>query len=280
MHKRYDNQTAAFLTQHGKESLLAPVLEPFLGCKIQRVEGFDTDQLGSFSGEVQRLENQVDTARRKARIGMDLANLPIGIASEGSFIADPLSGMIPWNIEVVVWLDTRSQFEVVGIAQGPTLSLHKAIQSLAELETFANQAQFPAHHLTLRPQSESDNRLHKGIASWDQLRHTFIDCQNQSTNGRVYVEHDYRAFCHPTRQAMIQRAVHDLMQKFESICPRCAAPGFAVTAHRPGLACRTCGNPTKLPNAYTQTCSACNHAEEKAAQEQSADPSRCDVCNP
>lgn len=280
MHKRYDQQIAAFLTQHGKESLVAPILEPFLGCKIQRVEGFDTDQLGTFSGEVDRLETQVETARRKARIGMALADLPIGMSSEGAFIPDPLSGLIPWNIEVVVWLDTLENFEVIGVAQGPTLSLHKAIQNLSELEKFAAQAQFPAHHLTLRPQSESDRRLYKGITNWDQLRQTFIDCQNQSNNGYVYVEHDYRAFCHPTRQSMIQRAVHDLVQKFDSICPRCAAPGFAITAHRPGLPCRACGHKTKLASAYTQTCTACHFSEEKATPQPSADSSRCDVCNP
>ena len=54
MQKLYSGQTAAFLTQHGKESLVAPILEPFLGCKISQIEGYDTDQLGTFSGEVKR----------------------------------------------------------------------------------------------------------------------------------------------------------------------------------------------------------------------------------
>lgn len=280
MHKRYSGQTAAFLTQHGKETLVAPILEPFLGCKVRQIQGYDTDQLGTFSGEVKRLDNQIETARQKARIGAELSDLPLAIASEGAFIPDPLGGLVPWNIEVVLWLDTTSAYEVIGIAQGPTLSLHKAIHTLAELESFAKNADFPAHHLVLRPQDESDVRIHKGIFDWDHLRQTFIDCQNQSSNGLVYVEHDHRSFCHPTRQVMIQRAVQDLVQKFQSICPRCTSPGFAKTGHTSGLACQLCGNKTNLPVAFTMGCNHCHYTEEKLATETSADPRWCDVCNP
>lgn len=280
MHKRYSGQTAAFLTQHGKETLVAPILEPFLGCKVRQIDGYDTDQLGTFSGEIKRLGNQIETARQKARIGAALSDLPLAIASEGAFIPDPLGGLVPWNIEVVLWLDTTSEFEVIGIAQGPTLSLHKAIQTLSELESFAKNADFPAHHLVLRPQSDSDMRIHKGIADWDHLRQTFLDCQSQSSNGSVFVEHDHRSFCHPTRQIMIQRAVQDLVQKFQSICPRCTSPGFAKTGHTSGLPCQLCGHQTNLPLSFTMGCSNCQHTEDILATEKTADPRWCDVCNP
>ncbi len=61
----------ALLTQHGKEKVLAPVLEPGLGCRIEHVTGFDTDQLGTFTREIPRHGTQIEAARRKARIGMD-----------------------------------------------------------------------------------------------------------------------------------------------------------------------------------------------------------------
>lgn len=280
MPKRYAGQTAAFLTQHGKETLVAPILEPFLGCDIQLINGYDTDQLGTFSGEVKRLDNQIETARKKARIGAELSGLPLAIASEGAFVPDPLGGLMAWNIEVVLWLDTASGFEVIGLAQGPTLSLNKAVQKFSELEIFANNAGFPAHHLVLRPQTESDLRIHKGVSDWDRLQQTFNECQSQSTNGWVYVEHDHRSSCHPTRQAMITRAVHDLVEKFQSICPSCTSPGFAKTGHRPGLKCQLCGNTTSLPVSFTMSCQNCHHTEEKPADEQTADPRWCDVCNP
>ena len=42
----YAGQKIALLTQHGKESVIAPVLEPHLGCTVTLVSGYDTDQLG------------------------------------------------------------------------------------------------------------------------------------------------------------------------------------------------------------------------------------------
>lgn len=280
MRQRYDGKTAALLTQHGKETLLAPILEPLLGCEIQHVQGYDTDQLGTFSGAIKRLDSQIETARKKALIGMDLAGSTLGVASEGAFVSDPWSGLMPWNIEVLVWVDRQSDFEVVGIAQGPTRSLHQAVRSVSELEAFAQAAGFPQHHLVLRPQNASDPRLHQGIADWDQLKQTFRQCQEQSSNACVYAENDHRAFCHPTRQAMIQRAAQDLVKKFESICPRCSAPGFAASQHTSGLLCRSCGSKTRLPVSYTMCCNACHYTEEKRSTPNFADPSRCDVCNP
>ena len=61
------------LTQHGKESLLAPLLGQSLGWAVERVDGFDTDTLGSFTREVDRPGSQLEAARTKARTGMALA---------------------------------------------------------------------------------------------------------------------------------------------------------------------------------------------------------------
>lgn len=76
--------STAFLTKHRKESLVAPILEPFLGVRLLHVDGFDTDALGTFTRDVKRVDSQLDTARKKARIGMDLGGTRMGIGSEGS----------------------------------------------------------------------------------------------------------------------------------------------------------------------------------------------------
>ena len=41
----------AMLTQHGngKESVIAPVLDTALGCRVERVMGYDTDILGTLT---------------------------------------------------------------------------------------------------------------------------------------------------------------------------------------------------------------------------------------
>jgi hypothetical protein len=65
---RYIGAPVAFLTKHGKQALVAEPLEVALGCRLIHTDGFDTDQLGTFSREIHRLEGQRDTARRKAGI--------------------------------------------------------------------------------------------------------------------------------------------------------------------------------------------------------------------
>lgn len=280
MNQRYLGKTVACLTQHGKVPLIAPILEPALGCRITLTSGYDTDLLGTFTGEVKRLESQIDTARRKARIGMDLSGLPIGLASEGAFGADPFGGLLPWNIEVLIWLDDDSQLEVVGIAQGPARHLQRLIRSVEELDKFSLEAGFPDHHLVLRPQSATDPRVRKGLHRWDALRQTFLECLGESDNRRVYAEHDLRAFCNPTRQSMIQQAAVDLLKKIQSCCPQCARPGFSITGHTPGLPCRSCGHPTRLARSFRWTCASCHHSREDPVAEQHAGPERCDICNP
>jgi hypothetical protein len=47
--------------------------------------------------------------------------------------------------------------------------------------------------------------------------------------GTAFVETDMRAHRNPTRMRAIKRATLDLVRRFRSPCPVCAAPGFAVT---------------------------------------------------
>jgi hypothetical protein len=280
MNPRYLGKSVACLTQHGKVPLIAPILEPELGCHIVQATGYDTDLLGTFTGEVNRLEGQIDTARRKARIGMELSGLPIGLASEGTFGADPFGGLMPWNIEVLVWLDDEQALEVVGIAQGPARHLHRVIRSVEELDKFTLEAGFPDHHLVLRPQSATDQRVRKGLQRWDALRQAFLECLRASSNQRVHAEHDLRAFCNPTRQSMIRQAAADLLNKLQSCCPQCARPGFAKTRHVPGLPCRACGHPTRLARSFVWSCASCQHTRDDATPDRYAGPERCDICNP
>ena len=45
---------------------------------------------------------------------MQLSGLPFGLASEGSFGPDPMVGMFPWNVELLIFLIKRklSNFNV------------------------------------------------------------------------------------------------------------------------------------------------------------------------
>ena len=277
----YRGEPVALLTQHGKEQMLAPLLAAALGCRVQHVTGFDTDQLGTFSREVTRPGSQRDAARQKAGIGMRLAGLSVGLASEGAFGPDPMSGMFSWNTEMVIWLDHRHGLEIVGMAQGPARSAHLQTANWAEVESFANREDFPRHQLVLRPGEQHDSRIVKGIADWDTLKTQFQQAQALSANGWVFIETDLRAHANPTRMNTIERAALDLVQRLQSACPACEAPGYAVVESIGGLTCADCGAPTSVRRGEIWGCVACEHQHTVWRTDlMEASPAQCPVCNP
>ncbi|WP_310611629.1 DUF6671 family protein [Limnohabitans sp.] len=198
----YKNNKVAFLTKHGKEALLRAPIETALGCQLIHTDAYDTDLLGTFTRDQIRLCSQLEAAKKKASIGMSLTGTSVALASEGSFGMDPFSGFIPWNTEVVVWIDQKLGIELVGIAQGPAQSLHKVIKSINELEAFVRKANFPDHQLVLRPQDQDHQDIIKGIDNLADLVKGFEWAKKKSINGSVFIENDLRAHCNPTRQGV------------------------------------------------------------------------------
>ena len=280
-HLCYQGSQVALLTQHGKQHFVREPLEKALGCQLVHTDGYDTDQLGTFTRELTRAGSQLDAARKKAAIGMALTGASLGLASEGSFGADPYGAFMPWNTEVVLWVDRLTGHEVTGFAHGPARSLHKMVKNPQELESFAQEAGFPEHHLVLRPESPEHPDMDKGLRDPDALMKAFHLAHAKSSNGAVFAENDLRAFSNPTRQKMIVKATLDLIQKLLSACPSCATPGYWPSQQIPGLPCRACGSLTRLPKAEIWGCKKCGHEEQRALSTQPwADPARCDFCNP
>lgn len=277
----YSGRRIALLTQHGKELVLAPVLDTALGCRVERVTGFDTDTLGTFTRDIPRAGTQLEAARRKARIGMGLSGVPLGLASEGAFGADPVAGLFPWNVELLVFIDDERGIEVTGMAQQPTRLGHLLTDDWKRAAEFGRQAGFPEHHLVVRPQGQDDPRIEKGIATWTAFEAAFLCAQGEADNGQVFVEQDLRAHAHPTRMEVIRLAAADLAAKLDSSCPACGAPGFWVVERLAGMPCADCEAPTAEIRADIHGCLKCGHREMRVrVGREHADPCRCDHCNP
>lgn len=120
--------------------------------------------------DIPRAGTQLEAARRKARLGMELSGLPLGIASEGAFGPDPFMGMLPWNVEILVWIDDALGIEVVGSAAGKAVFAHRQAYSLEQAEDFARSVQFPSHGLVVRPDDEHHPEFRKGLCDWDSFR--------------------------------------------------------------------------------------------------------------
>jgi hypothetical protein len=277
----YEGQAVAFLTQHGKQDLVRDELQAALGCVLVHTDEHDTDQLGTFTRDIDRLGSQLAAAKKKIELGMALTGARVGMGSEGAFSMDPFTHMMPWNTEIVHWTDLARGIEVTGWAHGSAKSLHRSVKTIAQLEQFAAEASFPSHHLVVRPDHASHPDIHKGLKDTHSLHQAFEQALANSLKGVVFVENDLRAFCNPTRQAIIRKAVQDLIDKLLSACPSCTRPGFVIKQKIPGLPCLACGAKTRLPIAEIWHCQVCKTEEERPVnQGELANPSRCEFCNP
>ncbi len=277
----YVGERIALLTQHGKERVITPALEQALGCSVELVSGYDTDQLGTFTRETPRHGSQLDAATRKARIGLTLARVSAGVASEGSFDRDPFTGLLPWNVEIVVLVDDVRGYTLVGSAQGAAKSGHLRAGEWEAAERFARESGFPEHGLVIRPDSVDDRRIIKGLDTWESYAEAFSRSKALAANGNVFIEVDLRAHANPTRMELIRLAAEDLARKLRSLCPSCEAPGYWVIERRAGLPCASCGLPTREALSEIWGCPSCGLRESlEVSRGEPADPGRCDYCNP
>ena len=91
----FEGRPLIIATKHEKEKVIAPILEKELGVKCFLALDLDTDKLGTFSGEVERHDDPITTARKKCLLAMELTNCDLAVASEGSFGPHPTIFLFP-----------------------------------------------------------------------------------------------------------------------------------------------------------------------------------------
>ena len=268
-------------TRHGKENVLAPILEPGLGVVCQTVPELDTDQLGTFTGEVERVLPPLDAAREKCRLAMELTGHDLAIASEGSFGPHPSLPFLPADEEFLLLVDRRNALEIAVRECSPRTNFSSAqVSTEEELMAFARGVFFPSHALILKSGPSEPTGIRKGISRMDDLLAGFQSLLER--HGSVQVETDMRAMYNPTRMGVIEEAGRKLVERCLASCPSCGRPGFGVREVRTGLPCAQCGIPTRGVIASVLRCEGCGHCREDAYPDgiTEADPGRCDACNP
>lgn len=299
----YAGARIALATMHGKAEALAPAFAA-LGATLVVAEGIDTDALGTFSGEVPRLQPPLETAIAKARLAMAATGLPLGLATEGSFGPDPVVGLVPLHREIAVLVD-----DLRGIVVSEQLNTHDTNYAGRWLragdlptkdildDTLLRRWGFPEHALIVRSEpfetaslahehprthahshtyTHADARegadegarmrpqVRKGLRDRAALAAAIDDCLAASVEGRVRVETDMRAHLNPTRMRNIALLGERLVERLRMPCSRCGAPGFGRVDVVTGLPCADCGAPTAGILAEMHACGACGHREQRA----------------
>lgn len=278
----YAGRQVCLTTHHGKQRALARPFRAGLGAELL-VSDCDTDQLGTFSGEVERPADALSTCRRKAQLGLARSGLNLGLASEGSFGPHPAVPLLTAGVELLLFIDLERQLEVVE----QRLDLHTnfsrfRLEPGADPDPWLRRIGFPSHAVILRPESDPPVPCIKGIRSATALEQAIANGRAAAGSEPLVLETDMRAHLNPTRMAAIRRLGFRLARRLASHCPACSAPGWGLTGTRAGLPCSWCGAPTELTRWEVWSCVACDHTEERprADGRHEADPAHCPWCNP
>jgi hypothetical protein len=268
-------------TKHHKEMVIAPILTEALGVDCSVPDNFDTDLLGTFSGEIERKSDPISTVRQKCLMAMEQNNCDLGLASEGSFGAHPTVYFATANEELLIFIDKKNNLEVIVREISTATNFNaKEIQNTRDLLDFADKAYFPSHSLILRKSKDENLDIIKGISDKESLLKAYSYLFEKY--GTVYVETDMRAMYNPMRMAVIEGAAKKLVEKINSLCPSCQTPGFDITDFKEGLECSLCYMPTQSIKSLIYSCQHCKYTKEEMypKNKTSEDPMYCDFCNP
>lgn len=277
----FEDRNLIIATKHKKEDVIAPILEKELGVKCFVSSDLDTDLLGTFTGEIERKEDPVSSARNKCYMAMELTNCDLAIASEGSFGPHPTLFFIPADDEILVFVDKKNGLEIIAREISTESNFNGSeIKTEKNLLKFAAKANFPSHGLILRKSKDEYSNIEKGITDAAVLSKVFFKLINDF--GTAFVETDMRAMYNPTRMKIIERAAKKLIKKINTLCPVCNMPGFGITDAKEGLPCEICNFPTRSTISYLYSCQKCSYKKEEKYPKgkQTEDPMYCDYCNP
>lgn len=277
----FNERKLLIVTKHEKEKVIAPILEKELGVKCFVAENFDTDVLGTFTGEVERKDDPISTARNKCLMAMRLSNCDLAIASEGSFGLHPSIFFAHADDEMLLFIDKKNNLEIIARELTTDTNFNgEEIKTEKQLRDFAKQVKFPSHGLIIRKAKDDFTEIVKGITDSEKLNTTFHHFI--TTYGMAYVETDMRAMYNPTRMKVIEKATKKIVDKINSCCPQCNTAGFGITDAKKGLRCKNCNFPTRSTLSSIYTCQKCAYEKEKMYPntKTTEDPMYCDVCNP
>jgi hypothetical protein len=283
----YSGRLAALATQHGKEIVIAPAFANISGINVIRV-AIDTDQFGTFAGEVERSLSPKETAIIKARTGMKFQNLCLGLASEGSIGPHPVSGITTVDTELMVFIDDERELVITEKVQSFDIVAQNVTAHLQQdISGFLRRADFPRHALLVRteqaltyPASESvETTITKGITDLPTLLAAMK--KHSAHSERVIIENDFRAHFSPSRMAVIGQCAELLAKRVAAPCPDCSAPGWGSIEPLRGLGCADCGTTVDwVIHADRSGCQKCELIHIHPRPIQAAEPRWCNTCNP
>jgi hypothetical protein len=196
----FENRKVVIATKHKKEQAIGPVLKEAFGMEYCVPVNFDTDVLGTFTGEVERVLSPLEAAKEKCVLALAQGDADIAIGSEGSFGPHPTLYFLPADEEYLVLVDRKNDLEItVKTCSLQTNYASYEMGSEIKLADFLQQVKFPSHGLHVKG---PEGYIEKGITSENKLNEAMSAAVNRF--GTYTLETDMRAMNNPTRMSVIQ----------------------------------------------------------------------------
>jgi len=275
----YRGAKAVIATKHNKGNVVAPAFSKHLDLSVEEVS-VDTDELGTFSGEIERVGSVREVVIKKAELGISVSGNPIGIASEGSIGADPLLPFINSDIELMALVDQeRSLVIIESLRSTEIVAQTTKITKDLNITKFLTRADFPNHGLILLSEDKPVSFCIKGISDLETLEQAIQKGLKDFPS--LVLENDLRAHFSPSRQKNIAALAEKLALRLSHLCTECAAPGWGVVSYKKGLPCQECGEISEEALAQEiQGCGRCELTKVGKKLAESIDPAQCQLCNP
>lgn len=266
-------------TLHSKGALAEEAFKEHLGMFVEELN-IDTDQFGTFSGDVERKLSPKESAIAKAKLGLAHSDYRYALASEGSIGADPAVPFINSDVECVVFIDSVNDLLVSHAYRSFDITAQTLEYTPGEdLEKFLIKVDFPRHQLIVKSLDSGVTALAKGISSHSELLRV-LDQATKKQFKQIVIESDLRAHASPSRAENIRKAFSELAIRIKSLCPECDSPGWGITSSVRGLPCTDCGEESDVVRAFVYSCISCTITVEGDPIATSIDPGRCSWCNP
>ena len=244
------------------------------------MEDIDTDQFGTFTGEVPRSLSAYETCVLKAKHAANEKKYALSIASEGSFSPHPSNPFIPHAHEIMVFVDLENDWIIA--EQLLTLNTNyktMIINQDTDLDSLLVSVLFPSHALILQSADRRDF-IEKGINDHSKLKVSLL--AGFKKNNELFIATDMRAMMNPTRMHTLAKLAEKLAIRIKRSCPGCGIPGFGFKSVSGHLPCSLCGDDTQMFGFEEWGCIQCDYQEQRSRKDQLivATPTHCDYCNP
>lgn len=277
----YKDITIIVATKHKKEEVIRKPFEDAFNAVVIVPNDYDTDQFGTFTGEIPRQQSAYDTVIQKAKQAAFQYGFDYAVANEGTFGAHPTFFLGPADIELMCFVDKINDLVVVeSEVTTETNFAHCDITMVDDYTDFLKKIKFGEHGLIVRSLNDH-SIIAKGVTQGETLDRIIKTAFEKSIT-RLRLETDMRAMMNPTRMRVIQRLALKLVQRLKKKCAGCGVPGFGKLATEGKLLCKFCRMETELYQFEVHRCVKCTYQEcyPRADGWEYADQQYCPYCNP